>query len=340
MKLAKKILSGRYIFNDEIIDKKNLHYNLLQDIIISVKKKNSRNLRNFCPACNSESAEIISERDRYGLPITFVVCLDCDFIFSKEYFSEDFMISYYKSTYNKFSKNKSPEKLFSERTNLQSPSFERYKFIKKILKNKFNDIKIVMEPGCNDGCNLYQFLKNGKEVLGCDFDENRISIGQKAGVNIFKGGVEKLLETNKKADLIILPHVLAHVTNLNEFIGDIKKLLSPNGWVYIETPGFRGWWNKIKILRNYRKNFLNFIHFEFCYIFDLDLLKNFLLKFDFKLFYGDEYIRSIFKLSDIVENKRINLRKKKKSNIEYLLNMEKKYLKFLFFKKKLLKLFK
>ena len=74
--------------------------------------------------------------------------------------------------------------------------------------------------------------------------------------------------------------------------------------------------------------------------FDLDLLKNFLLKFDFKLFYGDEYIRSIFKLSDIVENKRINLRKKKKSNIEYLLNMEKKYLKFLFFKKKLLKLFK
>ena len=66
MKLAKKILSGRYIFNDEIIDKKNLHYNLLQDIIISVKKKNSRNLRNFCPACNSESAEIISPLSRFA----------------------------------------------------------------------------------------------------------------------------------------------------------------------------------------------------------------------------------------------------------------------------------
>lgn len=345
MKIVKKILSERYIFDSEKIDKKSLHYNLLQDIIVSVKKKNSRNLRNSCPACNNVSAEIISERDRYGLPITFMICLDCDFIFSREYFCEDFMISYYKSTYNKFSQSKSPEKLFSERTNLQSPSFERYKFIKKILKDKFDDIKIVMEPGCNDGCNLYQFLKNGKEVLGCDFDDKRITVGQQAGINILKGGIEKLIETRKKADLIILPHVLAHVTNLNEFINDIKKLLNPNGFIYIETPGFRGWWDKIKILRNYRKNFLNFIHFEFCYIFDLNLLKSFLLKFNFKLFYGDEYIKSIFRLNtlmpnDIIEKKYFNLRKKEKSNIEYLQNMEKKYLKFLFFKKKFFNLFK
>ena len=196
-----------------------------------------------------------------------------------------------------------------------------------------------MEPGCNDGCNLYPFYKNSKEVYGCDFDDESLSAGRGAGIDILTGGIEKLLSTEKKADLIILSHVLGHVTDLNKFLNDVKRLLKPNGFIYIETPGFKGWWNKIKILRKYRKNFLDFIQFEFCYIFDLNSLQSLLSNYNLELYYGDEYIKSIFKFSDNAKNNKDYIYKKKKSNIDYLLNMEKRYLKFLFLKNKILNFF-
>lgn len=339
MHLNKTILSNRYIFDEEGIDKKNSCYHLIKEIIKLTKISNNRNLRKCCPLCNGENASIISERDRYGLPITFLICLKCEFIFSKEYFSENFMLSYYKSTYNKFRGNKTNKQLFLERTNSKAPSFERYKFIKKILRDQFHQIKVVMEPGCNDGCNLYPFYKNSKEVYGCDFDDESLSAGRGAGIDILTGGIEKLLSTEKKADLIILSHVLGHVTDLNKFLKDVKRLLKPNGFIYIETPGFKGWWNKIKILRKYRKNFLDFIQFEFCYIFDLNSLQSLLANYNLELYYGDEYIKSIFKFSDNAKNNKDYIYKKKKSNIDYLLNMEKRYLKFLFLKNKILNFF-
>lgn len=342
MQLNKDILSERYVFNDQIIQKGHLHYELIIKIIKLLKDENSRKIRKSCPLCNNLEANIISERDRYGLPVTFMICSNCSLIFSKEYFSDSFATFYYKTIYNEFKKDKdmSSEELFLLRTKPNSPSFKRYEFIKKILGKKFDKIETIIEPGCNDGCNLYPFFKKGKNVYGCDYDEKRISIGKKKGINILVGGVDKLIEINKKADLIIISHVLAHVNDFNRFILDVKKMLKPDGLIFVETPGFRGWWDHIKILKNYRKNFLDFLQFEFCYIFDLNLLKIFLDKHNFKFYKGNEYIRAIFNLDTDKTKQDIYIENKKnaKSNLSYLKNNEKNFLKFLYLKKKFLKL--
>ena len=294
--------------------------------------------------CEGLKAHIVSERDRYGLPITLMVCNQCGLIYSKEYFSENFLLDYYKSIYNQFKTGKTDNQLFLERTKLNSPSDQRYKYIKKILRKKFNDLEIIMEPGCNDGCNLSPFLNDGKSVYGCDFDEKKTKIGIEHGINILTGGIEKLIDTKKKADLIILSNVIAHVTDLKKFMDGVKKLLNTDGYIFIETPGFRGWWDHIRVLRQYRKNFLDFIQFEFCYIFDLSLLNTLLNNYNLKLYHGDESIRSIFKIN---ENKSGHLNKSfnnsnkmAKSNADYLLSMEKKFLKFMFFKNKFYKILK
>jgi len=342
MKLYNNILSDRYIYHGTL-NKEHPYNSIITKIIELLKNSNSRKFRNFCPLCDSSAAYKISEKDRYNLPVTFLICSKCGFIFSQEYFSDDFLLLYYKSIYNNFkNKTETEDELFLSRTKPDSPSFQRYEFIKRALGKKIEEIEVIMEPGCNDGCNLNPFLKNGKKVYGCDFDENRISVGKKNGINILVGDVEKLLEINKKADLVILSHVLAHVTDLNKFLVGVKKLLKPNGFIFVETPGFRGWWDKIKIFKNYRKNFLDFIQFEFCYIFDLKLLEILLGKYNFKLYKGNEYIRSIFCL-DVNSNQnmksafRDNSKEIGKSNLNYLLNIEKNFLKFLFLKRKFLK---
>ena len=42
---------------------------------------------------------------------------------------------------------------------------------------------------------------------------------------------------NDKYDLIILSHVIEHFTDLDKIINKLKKLLNPNGVLYILTPG-------------------------------------------------------------------------------------------------------
>jgi len=340
MQLNKNILSERYIFDEKIITKDYLHYELIIKIIKLLKDGNNRKIRKSCPLCNNLEANIISERDRYGLPVTFLICSNCGLIFSKEYFSDSFASFYYKTIYNEFKNNMSSEELFLLRTKPNSPSYKRYEFIKKILGKKFDKIETIIEPGCNDGCNLYPFFKKGKNVYGCDYDEKRISVGKKKGIDIIDGGVDKLIEINKKADLIIISHDLAHVNDFNRFISDVKKILKPNGLIFIETPGFRGWWDQIRILKNYRKNFLDFLQFEFCYIFDLNLLKILLDRHNFRFYKGDEYIRSIFYLDDSKTKQDIYIGNKKnaESNLSYLKNNEKNFLKFALLRKKILKL--
>ena len=130
MQLNKDILSARYIFNEQIITKEHLHYELIIKIIKLLKDENSRKIRKSCPLCNNLEANIISERDRYGLPVTFLICLNCGLIFSKEYFSDSFASFYYKTIYNEFKDNMSSEELFLLRTKPNSPSSKRYEFIR------------------------------------------------------------------------------------------------------------------------------------------------------------------------------------------------------------------
>ena len=74
-------------------------------------------------------------------------------------------------------------------------------------------------------------------------------------------------------------------------------------------------------------------------VLEINKLQSLLSNYNLELYYGDEYIKSIFKFSDNAKNNKDYIYKKKKSNIDYLLNMEKRYLKFLFLKNKILNFF-
>ncbi len=341
MNFKKKLLSERYTY----VEKHRVSFldDHIYDLIdetreIVSNEPDSRLIHEFCPLCQTDTCTIISEIERYSLPISFQICDGCGLIFSSEYFSAEFAEYFYTNLYNKFKGERTANEFFEHRTSESAYCWKRFQYIKSNLGNAFSDVHIILEPGCNDGCNMFPFYQDGKEVYGCDFDGKRMEPGRKLGMNIYRGGIDVLVDLDLQADLIILSHVIAHIPNLDDFLHKVRNILKPSGWVYIESPGYK--W-QVQTRKNKRKiegfgssnDFLSFLQFEYCYIFELKTLELAMIRNGFILYKGDEVIRSIFKLDSNAKKIDPAENNKRGSGIYlYLLDVEDDYRKISFLK--------
>ena len=99
----------------------------------------------------------------------------------------------------------------------------------------------VVELASNDGCTLNEFAKRSVPVLGIEPAENVAKIAQAAGIPTtvaFFGRrlAEEIVASGRRADLIIANNVLAHVPDLDDFVGGIATLLASEGIASIEVP--------------------------------------------------------------------------------------------------------
>ena len=99
----------------------------------------------------------------------------------------------------------------------------------------------VMEVASNDGYLLQYFHRRGVPVLGIEPAANVAKVAQAAGiptvVKFFGTATANELATDgKQADLLIGNNVLAHVPDLNDFVGGLKRALKEHGIVTMEFP--------------------------------------------------------------------------------------------------------
>ena len=100
----------------------------------------------------------------------------------------------------------------------------------------------VIEIASNDGYLLQWFVKKGIPVLGVDPTANTAAAAKEKGVDTlvdFFGvntAVNKVIPRFGKANLICGSNVLAHVPDINDFIGGWKAALAPGGVITIESP--------------------------------------------------------------------------------------------------------
>jgi SAM-dependent methyltransferase len=110
-----------------------------------------------------------------------------------------------------------------------------------IKSRKLNSNSLVVEPACNDGYMLKNFLEHGIKVLGVDPAEEPVKAARKAGVRVFctffgKDLANKLRQDGSLADVMIANNVLAHVADLNGFVESIRVILKDDGVAAIEVP--------------------------------------------------------------------------------------------------------
>ena len=100
---------------------------------------------------------------------------------------------------------------------------------------------LVMEVASNDGYLLQHVLERGIPALGVEPAANVAALAREQGHRHGSGVLRprlaaRLVQTGRQADLLAANNVMAHVPDLNDFVGGMKTVLAPQGVVTIEVP--------------------------------------------------------------------------------------------------------
>lgn len=105
----------------------------------------------------------------------------------------------------------------------------------------FNEKSQVIEIASNDGYLLQYFKEQGVPVLGIEPAANTAAAAKAKGIDSVVDffGIKlanSLVAKGTKADLLLGNNVLAHVPDINDFVGGLKILLNPDGVITFEFP--------------------------------------------------------------------------------------------------------
>ena len=256
----------------------------------------------FCRCfCGSDESVPVTEKDRYGFYYRAVLCKFCGLIYSNPRMTNETMRKFYANEYRPIYDDDSD----STEINFKN-GIVRSKHLIDFLD--FFDIKpgIVYDIGCNAGAWLKPFQDRGAIVHGVDFGPERIAYGKRIGLPIEVGGIDDLMATGQQADLIIMNHLLEHVSDLESELTKARTLLKDDGHLFIRVPGLMTW--DINIL------FQN----AHCWQFTAETLEYVMECCGFEEAYLDQHISSLWVKSDRYRKKSDRPVSAFKQNASYL----------------------
>lgn len=112
-------------------------------------------------------------------------------------------------------------------------------YARQVMKLFPEQAKFTVEIACNDGTMLKNFQEAGHRTLGVDPARGPAAKAQEAGLEVivdqFGLAVANDIVANYgHAGMIIANNVIAHVADLDDFIGGIKTLMSNSGIAIVE----------------------------------------------------------------------------------------------------------
>ena len=246
-----------------------------------------------CECGNDSDFEILSEKDRYGLPVRTVICPYCGLVMTNPRMTAVSYDRFYESEYPFIYRAiKKPDDEYLEKRIVYGRGLVNFIEQKVCLHGKD-----ILEIGCAGGGIVKAFEERGYNAAGVDLSSEYVKFGLSKGINIRCCHSEELLKESKMYDLIILNHVLEHFTNLQKELHIVHKLLKPEGVLFIAVPGIKN------LERNYQNDFLLFLQNAHVYHFTKDTLIQVLRKYGFKVVYANEKIEAIFTaMEDECEN--------------------------------------
>ena len=139
-----------------------------------------------------------------------------------------------------------PEGIFSEYAYFSSYSTSWVEHARQYADAMIHKLELgarhrVMEIASNDGYLLQHFVARGVPVLGIEPAANVAKVAIQNGIAskvcfFGKATAHEIAHEHGKPDLLIGNNVLAHVPDINDFVGGMRILLSPNGTITMEFP--------------------------------------------------------------------------------------------------------
>lgn len=188
-----------------------------------------------CPICkSSQFSSFLKCKDHTVSHETFQImeCNSCKLKFTNPRPEPQKLGDYYKS--ETYISHSNISKGF---INSAYQVIRKYTLLKKLqLISKYYRTGKILDIGCGTG----EFLKICKDAkwvtLGIEPDPDaRKKAVENHGLDVLEEAEIKSLK-NEDFDIISMWHVLEHVSNLNERIEDLKRLIKPNGVIIIAVP--------------------------------------------------------------------------------------------------------
>lgn len=139
-----------------------------------------------------------------------------------------------------------PDQIFTEYAYFSSYSSSWVEHARRYVETMIDRFELgatskVMEIASNDGYLLQHFVSRGVPVLGIEPAANvakvAITKGIPSAVRFFgRQSAAEIAVEHSRPDLLLGNNVLAHVPDINDFVGGMKILLAPHGVITMEFP--------------------------------------------------------------------------------------------------------
>ncbi|HKP47722.1 MAG TPA: class I SAM-dependent methyltransferase [Pyrinomonadaceae bacterium] len=191
-------------------------------------------LRSYpCPCGAPINDVMIAEVDRYGLPLTTVVCIACGTLRLEPYLDEVSLEDFYLHHY---------QQMYARAKDMRAYLANQHAYGRKILSLTHDSLapgSWVFEVGCGAGGALKSFQEAGYRVAGCDYSARLVSEARQNGIEHAQHGTLDDLGKSlgdAKADLIYLHHVLEHLNDPFSFLLKCRQSLNAKGRVLVIVP--------------------------------------------------------------------------------------------------------
>lgn len=187
--------------------------------------------------CGSTRSIGVKEHGRYGLRIDVAMCQDCGHVYQRRQLFGDDLIAFYDGPYRE---------LYGPGDVLKSDKAKEVRFAnaRNSILPVMNTIThtgtpFVIEWGSGAGWNLVPLKEGGANVKGFDPDSGYVTYGREnfdIDLEVLADPAELSEHLDRKVDMLIVNHVLEHMTDPESTIRAFRDLLSDDGIVYVGLP--------------------------------------------------------------------------------------------------------
>ena len=216
-----------------------------------------------CPLCGAvEPTRLFESRDRvHNLPGIFTVfrCQRCEAVSYHPRLQAGELSRYYPETYGRYRYSKSihkkkyggirqfvlenwygypsPEKRTPSLINKWTAFFLSFVMAKNAIP--YRGEGNLLDVGCGGGSYLYRLKSWGWNAYGVEPSAVGAAQARSLGLHVYQGQLEEAAFPDSFFDVVRLNHVLEHLTDPHGTLCEIKRIVRPDGLVYVTVPNTR-----------------------------------------------------------------------------------------------------
>lgn len=173
-----------------------------------------------CPVCQAEKFKRLEKYEHAYI----VKCTNCDMVFSDQQPEQSELVDFYSDGY--------------DLTKYYSPITEK-RYLKLLEEfESFRKTGKLLDIGCGFGFFLETAKQKNWDVTGIEITDDAVKACTLKGLRMHHGTLEIAHFQDEMFDVIVMIETIEHITEIDNLIREIYRILRPGGLVYLSTPNF------------------------------------------------------------------------------------------------------